>query len=121
MHDSNKTTPDPEEAAAQRVRKKLLRLRLECLTSQLDLLAEEYPEVVSDAETFVRSTNSMPWEFHVAFADGEIQELKEKYGVLSSRHRPDASEVNPEVDLFYEACELVDQIDRLEHKVSKKG
>ncbi len=115
--DSN-ATEESEEARAERIRAQLDFMKNESVRGRLAVLQQAYPEIVGDAEAFVADAKCMPWDFAVAFIEGELLEIQEKYGVRPSRGRPPFGDVHPETDLFLEACELIDERTRLENQAA---
>jgi hypothetical protein len=112
-------TPPPntagDAAEAERLRAQLDRTRREMLLTEIRLIREAFPDLWSDAEHFVRETHAQPWEFVVAFQDGELGAIKDKYGALDiQRHRPSRDQIEPITDIFYEACELAARLIHLE-------
>lgn len=104
-----------DAAEAQRLRAQLDQARREMLLTEIRLIQEAFPDLWRDAERFVRESYAQPWEFVVAFQDGELGAIKDKYGALDSqRHRPYPDQVEPITDIFYEACELAARLIQLE-------
>jgi hypothetical protein len=100
---------------AGRLHAQLDRARREMLLTEIRLIQEAFPDLWRDAERFVRQTHAQPWEFVVAFQDGELDAIKDAYGALDSqRHRPSGDQVEPIADIFYEACELATRLIVLE-------
>lgn len=96
------------EEKAEQVRSELRRLEKRNLVEKTQIVRESFPNIFSDAEKFVTSTNYMPWEFGVAFGlGGELGELQKKYEVPHGRHRPYYHTVSPTTDMFCQASELV--------------
>jgi hypothetical protein len=89
------------------VRREIERLKRASVEARLALIEHTLPEAMRDARTFVEGTLACPWEFAVAFVDGEYAAIQARYGVRSSRHRPHGPDLPPVTAIFYEACELL--------------
>src|SRR3712207_608387 len=92
---------------AEQVRAEIERLKRESVEARLALIGRELPEVLCDARHFVEGTKACPWEFTVAFVDGEFRAIQEKYGIEFRSHRPAGPGVPPRTAVFYEACQLL--------------
>jgi hypothetical protein len=93
-------TASNTDTAAQHILSEIRRLKKQSLAAQLSLIEEQHPTVFADAERFLAATNYLPWEFPVAFDEGEVGALVKKYAVPTARHRPSAASVSPLTDLF---------------------
>lgn len=100
--------PTVDERAAD-VRATLQEMWQQYVTESIELLRQAFPEIVADAEQFVLSTNSQPWEFAVAMIGGQEGEIRDKYRVPPGRHRPPSQSVPAATDMFCAACELIEE------------
>lgn len=103
------TDPAAAEATARSIRALLDQRRADLRATDLELIRAAFPDVVADAERFLRQQEVpyRPWEFGVMFAEGELGQLQETYAIRPARHRPSTDAVSPIADLFCEACELI--------------
>jgi hypothetical protein len=95
-----------DPAAAQQLQHDLRELSAAYLENRIHLVQDAFPDIWADAEHFVSETHYLPWEFGVAYLDGPLGAMQEKYGALSSRHRPASEQVSARTDIFYEAAAL---------------
>lgn len=91
---------------ARVIKSELQALRRKNLSDQIQLLKDNFPEVSEDAKNFIYEAGHLPWDFEVAFMEGSVADLRKKYNVRPSRHRPDPEDVSPLTDIFCEACDL---------------
>ena len=109
---SRETTSETQPVLIERVRTQMREMRRAAFVAEMELVQEALPEAWADAERLVTQTHHMPWEVGVAFLEGELGALQDKYDVPIMRRRPESDMVSPLADLFCRACELVAERDR---------
>jgi hypothetical protein len=108
------STIDPDEAAVKNVFAVLVKLRERCLTQQLAVIDADFPELVDDARLFVGHVHRQPWQELTPLGECDLVDVLEMYSVQPCRERPSAEDVGPEVHLFYEACQLVEELEQVD-------